>query len=95
MMVFIDESGDVWFKEASSDYFSVALVIFSQDEDMYSFKEKMIELRKSLKMRPQDEFHYSHLPKKTKYEFVKVISDCQIWVSWNSDTKKEINSELN
>lgn len=77
MKIFIDESGDVWFKEASSEFFCVALAIFHNDEAIYDFREKMIALRRSLKMKSENEFHYSHLPKKTKYELMNTIIQCE------------------
>lgn len=77
MKIYIDESGDVGFKESSSEFFCVALVIFQDDEAIYDFREKMIALRRLLNMKSGNEFHYSHLPRKTKHEYLNAILNCE------------------
>ena len=77
MKIYIDESWDVGFKETSSEYFCFALVIFDSDEKIAHFREMMTILRKKLKMRNDYEFHYSHMPRRTKKEFCAHIALCE------------------
>ncbi len=76
MKIFIDESWDIGFKEASSEYFCFALVVFDTDDKIERFREMMGLLRKKLHIKEWYEFHYSHMPRRTKKEFCDHIVLC-------------------
>jgi len=75
MLCFVDESGDTGLKigKGSSPLFTVALVLFSENEDATACDQRITLLRQELAIRAHYEFHYSETPKKIKEAFFKAV----------------------
>lgn len=77
MLCFIDESGDPGLKteSGSSNFFTVALVIFQDKEEANLCDTRISKLRQELSVQADFEFHFADTSPKKKAEFLKVISD--------------------
>jgi hypothetical protein len=76
MLVFIDECGDhgVKFDKHSSPYFTVAMVIFRDDEEAEKCNQKIDELKRELHLPNGFEFHFTKNLRKVKARFVEIIT---------------------
>ena len=75
MLVFVDESGDAGFKfkEGSSTYFVVTLVIFSSNEEAEKLRLRIDTLRGELRLSRDYEFHFFRNNVRTRRAFLGVI----------------------
>ncbi len=76
MLVFVDESGDLGFKQnkGSSPYFTIALIVFDQVETALSCQRDLEQLHNSLKLPPQYEFHFHDDPHQRRLAFLSVAA---------------------
>lgn len=76
MLCFIDESGDPGLKteSGSSQFFTVALIIFQDKEEANLCDARISALRKELSVNASFEFHFADTSDKKKTEFFKVVS---------------------
>jgi predicted kinase len=75
MLCFVDESGDTGLKVGlgSSPLFTVALVLFSDNDDATACDQRITLLRRELAIPANFEFHFSETPKKIKEAFFKSV----------------------
>ncbi len=73
MLVFIDESGDPGFKftQGSSRFFSIALVIFEDDDDAIACDRRIDLLHKETGWR--SEFHFKRNPDHIREAFLRAV----------------------
>lgn len=76
MRVYIDESGDCWFKfwKWSSDFFTIALVIFHSNEDANDCEDRIRLLKKELGYPENQEFHYVNNSNRIREYFFKWVN---------------------
>lgn len=75
MLCFVDESGDTGLKvgKGSSRYFTIALVLFNDDDEANACYQRITLLRRELGI-PQDyEFHFYETPAKIKKAFFEAV----------------------
>lgn len=75
MLVFIDESGDSGLKihEGSSRYFSIALVIFEENEEATACDQRIELLKRELGWREGSEFHFKKNSDRVRKAFLHAI----------------------
>jgi hypothetical protein len=75
MQVFIDEVGDhgVQFDKQSSTHFTVAMVIFRDDEKAYLYRNHIENLKKKLCFSERGEFHFKENATVIKEQFVNLF----------------------
>lgn len=75
MLCFVDESGDTGLKvgQGSSMYFTVALILFPDNDDATACDQRITLLRRELAIPPDFEFHFSETPKRIKEAFFKAV----------------------
>jgi len=76
MLVFIDESGDPGLKieQGSSRYFTVALVIFEDNDDALCCDQRIQLLKKELARIENSEFHFKSNSDKVRRAFLTAVS---------------------
>jgi hypothetical protein len=76
MLVFVDESGDLGFKQqkGSSAYFTIALVVFDRVEAARSCQRALEELQQSLDMPAHYEFHFHDDSHQRRLAFLSVAA---------------------
>jgi hypothetical protein len=76
-LVFLDESGNVGSidKQGSSHFFVVSLVIFDSDESAQKCDQTIVNLRKSLRLYPNYEFHFAKNSEKIRLAFLSQIAN--------------------
>jgi hypothetical protein len=97
MLVLIDESGDTGFKEGSSRYFVMVLVVFPENVDgRYPLAEHTSgiigKIKEETKHKP--EFHFSQCSHKIRQSFFKGLNkhNCEFTVYTLVVDKKKIHS---
>jgi len=75
MLVFVDESGDTGLKlsQGSSDFFTVALVVFEENEEAQAADDRITLLRRELKRPAGFEFHFVHNSVDVRRKFFQAI----------------------
>lgn len=76
MLVFLDESGDTWFKftEWSSNFFTIALVVFNDRKEAESCDMRIELLKQELGKPAWFEFHYSKSSNKIRKIFYEAVA---------------------
>ena len=76
MLVFVDESGDTGlkFSEGSSDLFTVALVIFEENDEAEATGERITLLRRELRKPADFEFHFKENSDGTGRAFLEALA---------------------
>lgn len=75
MLCFVDESGDTGLKvgKGSSPFFTVALVLFPDEEDANACDQRISLLRHELGVSKDFEFHFVETPNRIKEAFFKAV----------------------
>lgn len=75
MLALIDESGDSGFKigKGSSNYFTIALVIFEDDEEAIACDRRIELLKRELEWKANSEFHFKSNSDKVREAFFKAV----------------------
>lgn len=75
MLCFVDESGDTGLKvgQGSSTYFTVALVLFSDDDEAVACDQRIGLLRRELGLSSEFEFHFVETPNRIKEAFFNAV----------------------
>lgn len=75
MLCFIDESGDTGLKTASgsSEYFTIAMVLFNDHDEANACDERIALLRRELGLKPDYEFHFSHSSDRVRQSFFEAV----------------------
>ncbi len=75
MLALIDESGDSGFKigKGSSKYFTIALVIFEDDEEAIACDSRIELLKRELGWKANSEFHFKSNSDKIREAFFKAV----------------------
>ena len=76
MLVFVDESGDSgWkIKQGSSRFFSVALVVFEENEDAIACDQRIQLLKKEIGWRSSEEFHFKRNSDRIRRSFLQAVA---------------------
>lgn len=76
MFVFVDEAGDTGLKldRGSSHYFTIALVVFSGDEEMHRCDRAIKALRTTLRKPVNFEFHFHNNNAKVRKAFLETVA---------------------
>ncbi len=93
MLVFIDESGDsgLKIKEGSSRYFTVALVLFSDNEEAQACDRRIALLKHELGWDNNEEFHFKRNSNRVRSAFLQAVSPYEFFyygIVINKDPKK-------
>jgi hypothetical protein len=75
MLVFVDESGDSGFKveQGSSQFFTVALVIFEEHDEATACDQRIELLKRELKLPTEFEFKFNRLRKEQREKFFEAV----------------------
>jgi hypothetical protein len=75
MLCFVDESGDTGLKvgQGSSRYFTVALVLFSDEDEAVACDQRIGLLRRELGLPSEFEFHFVETPRRIKEAFFNAV----------------------
>lgn len=75
MLCFVDESGDTGLKvgKGSSRFFTVALVLFAENEEATACEQRITLLRRELGVANDFEFHFIQTPRRIKEAFFKAV----------------------
>ncbi len=98
MLVLIDESGDTGFKEGSSRYFVMTMVIFNDGDDIGRYpsaehtSRTILQVKDEVKLKP--EFHFSKCSHKIRHAFFNGLNKhkCDFEVYTLVIDKKKIHS---
>lgn len=76
MLVFIDESWDSWFKfeKGSSNIFSIALIVFNENEEALACDQRIQLLKRELWWSEEQEFHFKRNGDNVRKKFFEAIS---------------------
>ncbi len=76
MLVFVDESGDTGLKlsEGSSDFFTVALVVFEENDEAEAASERIALLRRELGKPADFEFHFKENSDSIRRAFLEAVA---------------------
>jgi len=76
MLIFIDEAWDPWFKfdKHSSQYFTIWMVIFNDNDEAVACDTKIQLLRKELWLNEEYEFHYKKDSDRIKEYFFNAVA---------------------
>jgi len=74
MLVFVDESGDPGFDPGSSRFFTVALVLFEEEDEALACDRRIGLLRRELRLSDDYEFKFSHNSRRTRTAFLNAVS---------------------
>jgi hypothetical protein len=93
MLVFIDESGDSGLKieKGSSRYFTIALVVFEDNDEAVACDQRIELLKRELAWNPKSEFHFKNNSDKVRKGFLHAVSPYNFFyygVVLNKDPKK-------
>jgi len=81
MLVFVDESGDVGLKEASSKYFHVVLVVFPDREEAQRCDSRINTLRAELGFPPEVELKFNRLSRSKRISIIERVAHDN-WFFW-------------
>lgn len=75
MLVFVNESGDTGLKlsQGSSDFFTVALVVFEEKDEAQAADERIRLLRRELARPTGFEFHFVHNSNDVRRKFLQAL----------------------
>ncbi len=78
MLVFVDESGDTGlkFSEGSSDLFTVALVVFEENDEAEAADERITLLCRELRKSADFEFHFKENSDSVRRAFLEAVAQC-------------------
>lgn len=95
MRVFIDESWDSWFKfdKSSSEYFTIAMVVFEDDSEYFSCDQRISLLRWELWYDGNHEFHFCNSSDRIKRTFFTAVSPYNFFFYGFILNKKKIYGE--
>ncbi|PIQ14548.1 MAG: hypothetical protein COW67_13180 [Flavobacteriales bacterium CG18_big_fil_WC_8_21_14_2_50_32_9] len=95
MLVFIDESGDSGFKlgRGSSEYFTVALVVFNDLDEANACDSRIQLLKRELGKPEKWEFHFKENSNKIREQFIKAVTKYEFFYYSIVINKKNIYSE--
>ena len=84
MLVFIDEAWDSWFKfdKQSSQFFTIWMVIFENDEDAENCSKRIDLIKAELKLPKTYEFHYKKDSDRIKHEFIQKVAPYDFFYYW-------------
>lgn len=93
MLVFIDESGDPGLKleQGSSKYFTVALVVFEENDEALACDQKIELLKRELGWKPGSEFHFKNNSDRVRKAFLQAVAPYNFFyygIVLNKDPKK-------
>lgn len=93
MLVFIDESGDPGLdtKRGASKFFTVALVVFEENEEALACDQRIQLLKKELRWEEGDEFHFKRNSDKTRKAFLEAVAPYNFFyygIVFDKDPKK-------
>ncbi len=76
MLVFVDESGDSGWKiqQGSSRFFSVALVVFEENEDAIACDQRIQLLKKEIGWKSSEEFHFKRNSDRVRRSFLRAVT---------------------
>jgi hypothetical protein len=76
MLVFVDESGDSGFKveQGSSQFFTVALVIFEEHDEAIACDQRIGLLRRELGWDERSEFHFNRNSDRVRRAFLQAVA---------------------
>lgn len=77
MLIYIDESGDSWFKfdHWSSPFFSIALVVFNDHDEAEACSQRIDLLRRELWIPVNYEFHFKKNSDKIRQAFLEAVAN--------------------
>ena len=75
MLVFVDESGDVWLKlgQGSSEFFVVTLVVFEDNDEAEALDQRVDLLMKELGINLRGEFKFNKANQNIRKAFLQTI----------------------
>jgi hypothetical protein len=73
VLVFVDESGDPGFRPGSSAFFTVALVLFEEEDEATACDQRIALLRRELRLAEDYEFRFSHNSRRVRSAFLQAI----------------------
>jgi hypothetical protein len=75
MLCFVDESGDTGLKtkHGSSPYFTIALLLFQDNDEATACDQRISLLRRELGLKEDYEFHFSHNSERVKEAFFDAV----------------------
>ncbi len=75
MLVFVDESGDTGLKlgQGSSDFFTVALVVFEENDEAQAADDRITLLRRELRKPADFEFHFKENSDSIRRTFLEAV----------------------
>jgi len=93
MLIFIDESGDsgLKIKEGSSRYFTIALVVFEENEEASGCEQRISLLKKELGLTKDFEFHFKRNSDKVRRSLLAAVAPYSFFyygIAINKDPKK-------
>ncbi len=93
MLIFIDESGDPGLKlgEGSSKYFTVALVVFEENDEALACDQKIELFKRELGWKPKSEFHFKNNSDRVRKGFLQAVAPYNFFyygIVLNKDPKK-------
>jgi len=93
MLVFIDESGDSGFKldAGSSQFFTVALVVFDDNDEAIACDQRISLLRRELGWAVNSEFHFKRNSDRVRRAFLQAVAPYNFFyygIVLNKDPKK-------
>lgn len=95
MLIFIDEAWDPWFKfdKHSSQYFTIWMVIFNDNEEAENCDQRINLLRKELSLSDSYEFHYKKDSDRIKEIFFNAVAPYNFFYYWIIINKELLTSE--
>ena len=76
MLIFVDESGDsgLKFDQGSSEFFTISLVVFEDDDEAKACDERIGLLKRELGWQQNDEFHFIRNSDKARRQFLTAVA---------------------
>jgi hypothetical protein len=95
MLCFVDESGDTGLKTGagSSTHFTIALVLFPDNDEADACDQRISLLRRELGIHPEYEFHFSHNSDRVKESFFDAVIPYNFFYLGFTINKKELYGE--
>ena len=93
MLVFVDESGDTGFKSGASGQFTLTLIIFTENKEAEAASLAIDELRDTLRLTQNAEFHFNKSSKSHRKAFLQAVSGFEFSVFSAVVNKAQITSE--
>lgn len=76
MLVFLDESGDpgLAIEKGASKYFTIALVVFEDNEEATACDQRIDLLRKEIRWKKGEEFHFKRNSHRIRKSFLQAVA---------------------